>query len=133
MHLLEHFYDEIFIPPAVQRECKTGAAQIALQHSFFNVVPVNNILLLNMGEGEKEVLSLAFERDIKEILTDDLRPYNYALRNGLSPINSFEFIVAAKEAQFIDKVQPVLDAMREKGEGIHEELYQEILRQAEEL
>jgi predicted nucleic acid-binding protein len=108
IHCLGEFYDKVYIPEAVKNECFEGIAKQAIQHCFFEVVPVNHILHLGMGAGEREAISLAVEQGIKNIITDDHKAFNNAVRQGLQPIHTFNFLVMAKYAGLIPAVSPVL-------------------------
>lgn len=132
IHCLGEFYDKVYIPEAVKNECLEGFAKQAIQHHFFEVVPVNQILSIGMGAGEREAISLAVEQGIKNILTDDNKAFNNAVRQGLQPIRTFNFLVMAKYAGLIPAVRPVLDAMKDQGEGVCKNVYIQTLQDAGE-
>lgn len=129
---LGKFYDKVYIPEAVKNECSEGFARQAIQHHFFEVVPVNRILPLGMGAGEREAISLAVEQGIKNIITDDNKAFNNAVRQGLQPIRTFNFLVIAKYAGLITAVSPVLKSMIDLGEGIRKDVYFQTLQDAGE-
>jgi len=132
IHCLGEFYDRVYIPEAVKNECSEGFARQALQHNFLEVIAVNQILPLGMGAGEREAISLAVEQGIKNIITDDNKAFNNAVRQGLLPIRTFNFLVMAKYAGLISAVGPVLEAMKERGEGIRKDVYLQTLQDAGE-
>jgi predicted nucleic acid-binding protein len=131
-HCLGGFYDKVFIPEAVKKECCNGYARRAIQYDFIEVVSVKNILALGMGAGEREAISLAVELGITKIITDDKKAFNNAVRQKLKPIRIFNFLVIAKYAGLIPLVKPILDQMIDKGEGISEDVYFQTLQDAGE-
>jgi len=131
--LLGEVYDKVYIPYAVKEECFKGAAKEAIKKPFFEVVPVRVVLPLHMGAGERESISLALELGIEDILTDDKRAINSAIKNNLVPMTAFDFLLISKEIGLISQIKPVLDQMRIEREGIEEWKYQYFLNEAGEL
>lgn len=125
---LGEFYDRVYIPDAVKNECSKGFAWQAIQHDFIDVKSVENMLPLGMGAGEREAISLAVELGITNIITDDNKAFNNAVRQNLQPIRTFNFLIMAKYVGLIPSVKPVLDRMKDEGEGISEDVYLQTLR-----
>jgi len=125
-------FDKVYIPPAVQAECAYGETWQALKQPFLAVHAVHNVLPLGMGKGEREAISLALELGITTLITDDEKAFRNAVRQGLQPVRVFDLLVYAKQVGAIISVKAALDAMKQQGEGIRDDLYQQTLKDAGE-
>jgi hypothetical protein len=85
-----------------------------------------------LGIGESEVIALAKERAVDLIILDDTDARNTAVAEGLDVVGLLAFLVLAKEEGHIHQVRPLLDALRQQGFFIGDDLYHHILRKADE-
>jgi predicted nucleic acid-binding protein len=131
--VLGDLFDKVYLPRGVDEECQDAKLSEGLRQPFFEIYAVENILSIGMGKGEREAISLALERNIKTIITDDIKAYRKAKTLGLEPLTFRKVLLLAKKANLIEAVKPVLDKMKLRGEGIKDEVYDELLRLAGEL
>lgn len=85
-----------------------------------------------LGAGESEAIALAKEHDASLIILDDQDARETAAAEGLDVVGLLAFLVLAKEEGIIHQVRPLLDALRRQGFFISDDLYQHILRKADE-
>ena len=131
--LLGKIFDRVYLPVGVQEECLDKSIKQAIKAPFFEVKKVKNILLLGMGKGEREAISLALELNVPRVVSEDERAVGKAHKLGLIPLNTERILVSAKEKNLIDSVKFFMDKMREAGEGIEDDLYFTTLRLANEI
>lgn len=103
---------EIFVPEAVFSEILTKETlekeklQIFLGRKNIKIFPVQKKYELpSLGEGEKAVILLALERDIKDILIDERRGFALARLYNLRPKGTLWVILHAYKKGKIDKKQ----------------------------
>ena len=133
LDLLFKLFNRVYLPVGVQEECLDESIKQAIKAPFFEVRKVKNILLLGMGKGEREAISLAIELKAETLLTDDEKAGQKALKLGLSALDTTQILILAKDANLIDSVKFLLDKMRAAGEGIEDDIYFETLRLANEI
>ena len=79
-----------------------------------------------LGAGESEAIALAKESDADLIILDDEDARETAIAEGLDVVGLLAFLVLAKEEELIHQARPLLDALREQGFFISDDLYQHI-------
>ena len=131
--LLGGVFDKIYLPVGVQEECLDESLKQAIKAPFFEVKKVKNILLLGMGKGEREAISLAIELKVERVITNDERAFRRTAKLGLVPLNTERILLFAKQKNLIDSVKFLMDKMRAMGEGIDDDLYFKTLRLANEI
>lgn len=98
--------------------------------------PVDNqyqeILQLDLDQGEASVIALCLELNDPVLLMDDLKGRNIAQKLGVKFSGTFGLILKAKQAGILKKVTPVLKKIRCTDFRFSEELFQEILKEAGE-
>jgi len=129
---LGKLFERIYLPNGVKEECLDPELSKAIQMPFFEVRAVNNILAIGMGKGEREVISLALELDLKTVLIDDNKGFRKAHDLGLSPLQTKDILLIANKLKLLDSVQEALDKMKLRGEGIEDKEYLSILKEAGE-
>ena len=85
-----------------------------------------------LDTGESEAIALAKEIDADLIILDDADARDTAIEEGLDVVGLLAFLVLAKEEGIINQVRPLLDALRQQGFFISDDLYHHILRRAGE-
>ncbi len=133
LHCLEMIFDRIIIPHAVKTECKDKETAKAIDKPFFEVRKATNILNIGMGMGEREAISLAVEMNVETIIIDDYLAFERSKAHGLSPIESIDILLLAKDAGYIDSIKDVLDLMLLNLEGITDQVYIRTLKKAGEI
>ena len=89
---LGKLFDKVIVPEAVKNECVDSFSKIELNKSFFEIVCVSKLLEISgIGLGELEVISIAVERNISVIYTDDKKATRKALQYNLIPIHCWCF------------------------------------------
>jgi predicted nucleic acid-binding protein len=83
--------------------------------------------------GESEAIVLAKEIDADLIILDDGEARDTARSEGLSVVGLLAFLVMAKERRTIEQVRLLLDALKQQGFFMSDELYHHILQRAGEL
>ncbi len=132
INILEQVYDKIYLPEAVENECK-GTTKKLIQKPFFKIIKVSQVLPIGMGLGEREAISLGVELNIKKIITDDKKAFKNSIRYGLKPRTSFQFLVMAKYLGYLQEVKPILDKIIKQGDGIDQGIYDQTLIEAQEF
>ncbi len=133
LECLGQLFDKIYLPEAVVIECEDEFTAKGLKLPFFKILPVKNILPVGMGPGERAVISLAIELNIKTVISDDIKAIRKADQLGLIPLASENILVLAKRANLILSVKTILDKMKKAGEGIEDDIYFDTLRRAGEM
>ena len=146
MDLLRAQFGDILIPPAVLAELKveTGfrgvkAIREALKRGWLDVQAVQNVHLvralgLELDQGESEAIALALEVNAPFVLLDEYDGRSKARALGLTTIGAVGILLRAKRDGNIQSLKEAMQALRrEAGFFITEELYQQILAQADEL
>ncbi len=126
-------FENVLLPTAVREECRKPETAAILAAPFFEVREVKHLLpLTGLGRGEHEAISLAAECGGAFVITDDERAVKKAMQAGCKPVRTPQILLLAKQKGCLDSVKEAMDAMRERGEGIEEEVYLTILDQAGE-
>jgi predicted nucleic acid-binding protein len=145
LELLKDQFGEVFIPPSVLAELKvetdfrgTNAIQQALSQGWLIPKEIQNeplvkSLLLDLHKGEAEALTLAMDLGLDMIVMDERIGRERAKALGLKTVGILGVLLSAKKHGKIDSVGDAMKALRKEiGFFISENLYQEILRQADE-
>ena len=114
---LPALFERVIIPEAVYRESKDPATRRQIERYDFEVHEVKEVLFQVLGRGEQEVITLAVMRNISVIATDDDNAFKKAKQNDLQTLSSFDLLLLAKDAKIVPNIKPILDRMREAGEG----------------
>lgn len=67
----------------------------------------------DLGKEESEVIALALEKDIKNVIMDDLDGRRTALKSNLQPIGTLGMIIRAKNKGLIKEICPLFQKLRE--------------------
>ncbi len=136
--LLGDLFDEVLLPEAVAAECirethRPGATAIAsaitdgaLLVCAVEQGPAVRALAEVLDDGEAEALALALERDVP-VLMDERRGRRVAARRGVAVVGTGAVLVAAKRGGLVPAVAPLLEALRDSGYRLSDELTRGIL------
>jgi predicted nucleic acid-binding protein len=140
-HLLKILYDEIYIPVKVKEEILAGGERgvgvSELKASSWvkveKVVDVEKVkLLYELEQGEAEVIILAKEKGIKQVMIDEKIARLQAKILGLEVIGTLSLLLKAKKRGILSAIKPLIIKMIENGIWIKEEIVYGILKEAEE-
>jgi uncharacterized protein len=142
LDILEQIEAQVVIPMAVYEEVvikgvgKPGADEIR-EASWIGTHAVSDRDVVAqfravLGTGESEAIALAKELAADLIILDDEDARNTAVAEELKVVGLLAFLVLAKEEGIIHQVRPLLDALRQQGFFISDDLYHDILRRADE-
>ncbi len=124
LFLLQHLAEEIVVPAGVAKEIAQGPgddpARQWLQAQGRNLVremqvvpPV--IIAWNLGLGESEVLSWAYQNPGYEAVLDDRAARNCALSLNLPVRGTISLIVLAKKDGYLKEITPILLQLEQAG------------------
>ena len=130
------------MPESVSEEIVRGN-DIALERIYdceetwlqrYLVSPANEVLAWNLGDGETEVLSLAFaDKEIFTALVDDRAARKCAETLGIRTLGTGGILVMAKSQNLITSVRIELERLEAAGLYLSEDVRKAILRLAKEI
>jgi predicted nucleic acid-binding protein len=144
LDLLRELYSELVIPEAVWHEVvvrgggQPGAEQIKASE-WINQAHVENrtlvqVLSQDLDVGEAESIALALEVQAEILLMDERLGRETADHLGLRYIGVIGILVQAKHKGLIDRIEPLLKALRDlAGFRVSDELYMRVLQDEGEV
>ena len=124
LFLLQHLAEEIVVPAGVAKEIAQGpeddpARQWLQSHGQelvreVQVVPPV-VIAWNLGLGESEVLSWAYQNPGYEVVLDDRAARNCALSLNLPVRGTISVVVLAKKAGHLKEITPILLQLEQAG------------------
>jgi len=141
LHLLQHLYDEVLIPPAVRAEVLAGGPSgigvAELQEAnWIRTVPLQDPrradLLSDLDRGEAEVIALAQELNADLVIIDERLARRHARRLGMTLTGTLGVLLRAKERGLVPAVGPFVDQLLRGGIRLDDALVAEALRLASE-
>lgn len=141
--LLLKIYDEVIVPKSVYNEVvvkgkgKAGSKEVESINRFTVLEAKDNVLkhsvMLELDEGEAEVISIAKEQEIQNVIIDEFAGRQYASLLGLNVIGALGILLIGKKLGFIDEVKPLMDILLKHDRYISRELYFAVLKKANEF
>ena len=139
--LLKKIYNEVYIPFGVKEEIlaggKKGIGVRELRESpwlkiekVFDIEKVN--LLYELDQGEAEVIILAKEKGIKQVLLDEKVARLQAKVLRLNVIGTLGLLLKAKKEGMVSNIKPLMAKILENGIWIKGEIVEGILKDAGE-
>ena len=141
LDLLPRLYGSVLVPPAVRDEINRGRALgVALPNlhdlGWISVadpeVPVLLPLANGLGAGELQVIALAKESAGHLALLDDRRARRFASLLGVTYSGTLGVLLKAKQRGMLERLEPVCDALEERGFRLSTRTRQSVLSMAEE-
>lgn len=139
--LLNKLYDKVFIPETVKEEILVGGStgvgvkELHLS-SWIKIERVKDAkkvkLLYELEQGEAEVIVLAMERGIKQVLIDEKIARLQAKVFNLNVVGTLGLLLKAKKKGLVENIKPLIDSIVEGGYWIKEDLVEAILKEAGE-
>ena len=108
-------FERVYIPVAVYEECDANLKKSLDAHRFISISAKKD-QVGKYGHGEREMLNIAIETGIPNILTDDSKAIREALRLGLTPYTTLAVLVDAKLAGLITSVREQIETLQAAGE-----------------
>ncbi len=142
LDLLQRLYDRVLAPEAVVREVvesgagRAGAIEVEaaswLEHVRLDSPP-EPLLAKELGAGKAAVITVAYQLSATLVLIDEQRARRIAEQAyGLRVKGSAGILVAAKRANFIPAVRPLLAAMADHGYFLSRRLIKRACQEAGE-
>lgn len=141
IELLQKLYKDVYIPCHVKEEIMAGGKQVIGVHEletckWIKIETVSNIekisLLSELEQGEAEVIILAKEKGIKQVLIDEKVARLHAKVLGLDVIGTLGLLLKAKKKGLIPAIKPSVQKILEHGIWIKEEIVKGILKESGE-
>jgi predicted nucleic acid-binding protein len=132
--LIERLFKHILIPTAVVREVSPSLPALPAWIVIHDLTqPIGSeILRASLGAGESETLALGLEVGADLVIIDERPARKLAIVLGLPVVGTAGILLAAKRANLIPDVRPLLDALIEKGFRVSTALRDRILADAGE-
>jgi predicted nucleic acid-binding protein len=141
--LLQALYNTVVIPDVVAQELSNAASPkiyTILSLEWIQVQSITNQAMAdalqqnsNLDLGESHAIVLALEEQADELLIDERRGRQEAIRLGIPIIGILGVLLLAKQRGLVPQVQPTLDALIEQaGFRVSPRLYAQVLSQADE-
>lgn len=139
LSLLDSFFQEVCVPPAVFRECTVpGKPEAERLEGYLRgkVLEVDLkdfvIAAIGLGQGELEAMALYKRLNAERLLVDDYRARKVARLNGIEVVGSLGILLRAKESGLIPEIGPLLAVIQSAGIRYSRELVDDTLRLAGE-
>ena len=140
LDLLKRLYNEIIIPEAVYGELSVKTESVCKKEvdrslDWIRVGKISNQMAKDMyktqlHEGEVEGMILAKEVAADVVIIDDANAKKYAKYLKLPVTGTLGVLLRSKQMGYVDKLEPVLRQMVEKGIYISQSLIELCLKQA---
>jgi len=140
--LLRTFYQIVYLPEAVGNEILAGGSGSFgfgefqksgwIKTRAITNTAAKNYLLIELDEGEAEVIVLAEELHANLIILDDNLARQIARLRGFKITGTLGILMAAKQQGLLPAVKPFLDRLRANGFWLNTDLYNRVLTQVGE-
>ena len=145
--LLQAFFRQVTIPPAVWREvveqggARAGAVEVvqADQSGWIKLAEPTDVTLLrllkrDLDDGEAEAIALSLETETALLLVDETDAREIAELYDLPKTGTIGLLIRAKTEGLIELLRPELDKLRHQGDfWIAESLYHRALEAVGEI
>lgn len=142
LDLMRKLYGRIWIPPAVRLELQAGLEQgVSVPDlggfGWVEERPLRDRSLLpavvDLGAGEAEAIALALAFPESLLILDDQLGRRIARLSGLTVTGTLGVLVKAKQAGLLQRMAPVIDALRHTTMYLTPHLIEMVLTEAEEI
>jgi len=139
--LLKKLYNEVYIPLGVKGEILAGGKQgVGIRELKTNpwlkiekVVDIEKVkLLYELEQGEAEVIILAKEKGVRQVLIDEKVARLQAKVLGLEVIGTIGLLLKAKKEGILSSIKPLINRILEHNIWIKDEIIRGILKDAGE-
>lgn len=140
LELLQNIYNQIYIPTAVYNEIEAGKTKGYYKDlseiDWINIIEIQDKQVLkyflDLDAGEAEAIVLATELNADLIILDEKLGRFHAKHADLKVTGTIGILIKAKSEGLIEKLEPMLNELRDKEVWISEKLKREILKKAGE-
>ncbi|MEG3437523.1 DUF3368 domain-containing protein [Pannus brasiliensis CCIBt3594] len=141
LNLLQRLYSEILTPLAVVGELEIGKNQgidvpDIQSLDWIAITPVRSPELIpaiiDLGQGEAEVLALGLEKVRSLLIFDDQLARRIANLYQLKYTGTLGVLVKAKKLGYLPSIAPVIDELRQRGMWLTDRIVEDVLRLAGE-
>lgn len=142
LDLLPRIFGRVYLPCAVYDEVITrgrGKAghEALIAVDWFQTADVLNVdlkssIMLQLDEGEAEVITIAKDKRIPLVCIDEFAGRPYAKLIGLDVIGTLGVLLIAKQRGYIALLKPLFDTLIAHDRHIGHVLYRQILQKAGE-
>lgn len=141
LNLLQRLYSEILTPRAVIRELEIGKNQgidvpDIQSLDWIAITPVRSPQLIpaiiDLGQGEAEVLALGLEKVGSLLIFDDQLARRIANLYQLKYTGTLGVLVKAKQLGYLSSIAPVIDELYQRGMWLTDRIVEDVLRLAGE-
>ena len=125
LELLRQGVETVLVPSTVLRELRSvpdsATADVELVLGKWLIektctqLPLLEIVRQSIDPGEAEVITLALELGIADVVLDDLDARRFARRSGLKPIGTLGLLLAAKENGLIASLRDEINKLQSLG------------------
>ena len=139
--MLPKLYQKILMPSAVRKEILAGGkSQIGIkelkQASWIQAIeiqdPTKVVLLHELDRGEAEVIILAQEQHVKEVIIDERVARMHAQIAGLEVVGTLGLLLRLKKHGHISHIRPLIEKLLQGGMYIRENIITGILHEVGE-
>lgn len=139
--LLKKLYSDVYIPQHVKKEIMTGGKEgFGVKElkttpwlKIEKVLDIGKVeLLYELDQGEAEVIILAKEKAIKNVLIDEKIARQQAKILSLNVIGTLGLLLKAKKKGILPSIRPSITKILDNGIWIKEEIVNGILKAAGE-
>jgi len=129
--LLNNLYENVLIPPAVKQEIIAGGkTQVGVKElesaTWLQIMEIKDStkvsLLYELDRGEAEVIILAQEQKVAEVIIDEKVARMQAHVIGLKVVGTLGLLLRAKKRGLVRNIRPLIDRM-----GLHRSRYTPML------
>jgi len=134
LSLLEKLFGEVMIPPAVAREIAPSLPRLppSIRTQALQGALDPRVVEAALDAGESQAIGLALETEAERLILDDLPARRLAARLGLSVVGTAGVLFTAKQKGLLPAVRPSLDALRDQGFRLRQDVYEQLLSAAGE-
>jgi uncharacterized protein len=142
LSLLQQQFTQLVIPDAVYEELSHGKdkptikkitqARWIQRKSVKDRASIKQRRHPSLHLGESEVIALAKEIEADLVIMDDAHARKIAEAEGLKVVGLLAILLDAKRNGIISEIRPLLEALRQQGFFIEDDLYALLLRKAGE-
>lgn len=140
LEILRELYTEVFIPYEVYQEIEAGKNKDyyvdLTKIKWIKIEKIKNekslLFFLDLDKGEAEAIVLANEIDADLIILDETLGRFHAKHIGLKVTGTIGILLKAKENGIIEKINPILNELLQKGIWLSEKLIKQTLIKASE-
>ena len=141
IRILEKLYTDVYIPQHVKQEIINGGIEsFGVREletcTWLKIEVVHDIekvkFLYELEQGEAEVIVLAKEKNIEQVLIDEKVARLQAKVLGLEVIGTLGILLKAKKKRLLTSIKPSITKILENGIWIKDEIVKGVLKEAGE-